>query len=163
MLNSSAEYALEASLLLARAYPDGPRTSAELARELDLPSNFLSKLLNRLRREGILDSRRGPNGGFRLARAPGDVTLAEVIGPFDDVARGRKCLLGRPECRDDSACAAHGRWKRIAERIESFFRETTLDDVGTPAGAGGSGGRGRPVAAAGLRRMDAMAGGEEPA
>lgn len=163
MLNSSAEYALEAALLLAREAPDGRRTSAELAEALELPANFLSKLLARLRREGVLESRRGPRGGFRLARPPGDVSLAEVVGPFDDVVRDRPCLLTRSACRDDLPCAAHERWKSLAGRIRRFFRETTLADlgpgpeVGLPVRSGSSNGaaRGRPA--------DAMARGEEPA
>ena len=68
MLSSSAEYALKATHLLASAPGDGRRTAAELAEALDLPPNFLSKLLNRLRQEGVLESRRGPSGGFLLAR-----------------------------------------------------------------------------------------------
>lgn len=131
MLNSSAEYALKAVHLLARyrSRSDGHRSSEELAEALDLPANFLSKLLGRLREEGILESRPGPRGGFRLAREPGRVTLVEVVEPFDDVVRDRQCLLGRPECRDDAPCAAHESWRELGDRIERFFRETTLADL----------------------------------
>lgn len=137
MLNRSAEYALKATHLLAQAPPEERRTAEGLAAELDLPANFLSKLLGRLRREGILESRRGPRGGFRLAREPAQVTLAEVAGPFDDMVRDRQCLLGRPECRDDSPCAAHARWKELAGRVQRFYRETTLADLDARAGAAG--------------------------
>lgn len=149
MLNSSAEYALKATHLLARIEPGERRTAEELATELDLPANFLSKLLSRLRQRGILESRPGPSGGFRLAREPSEVTLAEVAGPFDDLVRDRQCLLGRPECRDDAPCAAHERWKELADRVERFFRETTLADLdarpraGSPAGNGRRAGEGR--------------------
>lgn len=129
MLNSSAEYALRAAHLLAQGPSRGHRSSEELAEALDLPANFLSKLLRRLREEGVLESRPGPHGGFRLAREPERVTLAEVTGPFDGVVRDRQCLLGRPECRDDVPCAAHERWKALAGEIEGFFRETTLADL----------------------------------
>lgn len=131
MLNRSAEYALRAVHLLAHAPPEGRTTAAELAEALDLPANFLSKLLNRLRQEGIVTSRRGPHGGFRLARPADEVTLAEVVRPFDDVVRDRQCLLGRPECRDDAPCAVHDRWKELAGRVERFFGETTLEDLGS--------------------------------
>ena len=134
MLNRSAEYALRAAHLLAHGAAEGRTTSGELAEALDLPPNFLSKLLNRLRQEGVLESRRGPQGGFRLARPADEVTLAEVVEPFDDVVRDRQCLLGRPECRDDSPCAAHERWKELAGRVERFFRETTLEDLGPGTG-----------------------------
>lgn len=159
MLSSSAEYALKATHLLASAPGDGRRTAAELAEALDLPPNFLSKLLNRLRQEGILESRPGPSGGFRLSRRPDEVTLAEVVGPFDQAARGRLCLLDRRECRDDAPCAAHERWKRLAERIERFFRETTLADLGPRPG----GGNGAEPLASRLPGGDATAREEEPA
>ena len=163
MLNSSAEYALEAAHLLAHEPPDGLRTAGELAEALDLPANFLSKLLNRLRQEGILESRRGPTGGFRLARSPEEVTLAEVVEPFDDVARRRLCLLGRPECRDDSPCAAHEEWRELAQSIERFFRETTLADLGPRPGPGGAGEAGAPARAARASKTDPTPRGEESA
>lgn len=154
MLNSSAEYALKATHLLAHAPPEERRTAEDLAAELDLPPNFLSKLLGRLRREGVLESRPGPSGGFRLARAPSEVTLAEVAAPFDDLVRDRQCLLGRPECRDDSPCAAHERWKGLADRVERFFRETTLADLDARAGAGERAGHGPGAGDAGTAEGD---------
>lgn len=150
MLNRSAEYALRAAHLLAHGAPEGRTTSAELAQALDLPANFLSKLLNRLRQEGVLTSRRGPQGGFRLARPPDEVTLADVIRPFDDVVQDRQCILGHPECRDDTPCAAHERWRDLADRVERFFRETTLEDLGPGSGIEEDFG-GRDAAAGGAR------------
>jgi Rrf2 family iron-sulfur cluster assembly transcriptional regulator len=101
---------------------------SEVAEALSVPRNYLSKTLHQLARAGILESSRGPRGGFRLATSPADLTLARVVGPFLP-AEGRACVLGRARCSDAAPCAAHGRWKLVAERMRTFFGETTVADL----------------------------------
>lgn len=134
MLSKSAEDALRAVHLLAFRPPETPVPAGEIAGLLELPENSLSKLLHRLQREGVLTSRRGPAGGFALARPPAEVALAEVVRPFDDLAEERRCLLGQRECRDDAPCAAHAEWRDVRETVRRFFHETTLADLGPPTG-----------------------------
>jgi Rrf2 family iron-sulfur cluster assembly transcriptional regulator len=139
MLSKSAEYALRALQALAFEPGDGPVPSARLADRAGVPENYLSKVLHRLEQEGVVTSRRGPGGGFTLGRDPAAVALADVIRPFDDTVLDRRCLLGRPECRDDSPCAAHERWLEVAGRVRRFFEETSLEELGPPAaGAAGA-------------------------
>lgn len=133
VLSKSAEDALRAVHLLAHLPPDEPVTAGTIAGALDLPANSLSKLLHRLQREGLLTSRRGPAGGFSLSRQPASIPLAEVIVPFDDLVEERHCLLGRPECRDESPCAAHEGWREVQETMIGFFRDTTLADLAPPS------------------------------
>ena len=133
VLSKSAEDALRAVHLLAHLSTDEPVKAGTIAAALDLPENSLSKLLHRLQREGLLTSRRGPAGGFALSREPTSISLAEVIAPFDDLAEDRHCLLGRPECRDESPCAAHDAWREVQENLIEFFRGTTLADLGPPS------------------------------
>lgn len=135
MLSKSAEYALRALHRLAFAGGEGPVTTARLAEAVGAPENYLSKLLHRLQQEGLVDSRRGRGGGFALARPPAEVTLAQVVAPFDDVME-RRCLLGRSECRDDDPCSAHEAWLEAAGRLRDFFRETTLAELGPPEADG---------------------------
>lgn len=132
MLSKSAEYALRALHALAFEPSDGPVPSTLLAERVGVPENYLSKLLHRLEQEGVVASRRGRGGGFTLGRDPSAVTLADVIRPFDDTVLRRHCLLGRPECRDDSPCAAHDEWLEVAGRVRRFFLETTLEELGPP-------------------------------
>lgn len=135
MLSQTAEYALRAAIRLARPDRGAPVAVGDVARELDVPRNYLSKILHTLAREGVVESVRGPGGGFRLAGAPGAITLLEVVGIFDDLSPGRTCVLGRPECSDADPCPAHGRWAPVAEEIARFLRETTLADVAADADA----------------------------
>ncbi len=129
MLSQTAEYALRAVLLIAASGRDHPIGAGRLAAELGLPQNYLSKTLHVLSRAGVLDSTRGKFGGFRLARPAGAITLLEVVRPFDEISSGRACLLGLPVCSDQTACAAHRKWKRVSERVAEFFRETTVADL----------------------------------
>ncbi len=129
MLSHTAEYALRAALYLAEHGQDRLIQVGEMAEALRIPRNYLSKILHSLTRHGVLRSTRGKSGGFRLARTPDDLYLVQVVGPFDRLGEKRQCLLGRPQCSDRTACAAHARWKELAERTVVFFRETTLAEL----------------------------------
>ncbi len=129
MISKTAEYALRALLHLAREAADRPLRSSQIAEALGVPSNYLSKILHSLARDRILVSERGPRGGFRLARPAQELSLAEVLGPFDAHTTRRFCLLGRPECSDETACPVHDRWKEVSEPVARFFQDTTLGDL----------------------------------
>ncbi|HEY7682709.1 MAG TPA: Rrf2 family transcriptional regulator [Gemmatimonadales bacterium] len=126
-LPQTAEYAIRAVTHIASA--DGEQVRVEdIARALTVPRNYLSKTLHQLARAGILESTRGRGGGFRLAGPAAELTLADVVRPFGLTDQGR-CVLGRPECRDQSPCAAHWRWKATAGQLSAFFSETTIADL----------------------------------
>ena len=133
MLSQTAEYALRAVLAVAAGGGDQPIGAARLAAKLGIPQNYLSKTLHQLARAGVLESTRGKAGGFRLARSPAKISLLEVVSPFDDVTGRKTCLMGQPVCSDHNSCAAHQRWKEVAERTAEFFRETTLADLASEA------------------------------
>lgn len=115
-------------LHLAERPDDQPVRVDDIATALDVPRNYLSKILHVLARRGLLRSARGPRGGFSLAGLASRTTLLEVVDNFDNLDRGH-CLLGRPECRDDDPCPAHGQWKEVAAALHAFFRNTTIADL----------------------------------
>ncbi len=131
MLSQTAEYALRAVLYLADHCDEGPVPVRvdEIAGDLGIPANYLSKTLQTLVKDRVLRSVRGPRGGFCLARTPDQVTLYDVIAPYGDLDADRKCLLGRPECSDRNPCPAHHTWKATSDQLAAFFRTTTLADV----------------------------------
>lgn len=129
MLSGTAEYALRAVVFIARRGGDVPVQADELAEAVDVPRNYLGKVLHQLVRARILRSTRGKHGGFQLARSPRDLTLLEIASLFDRIEGRRRCLLGRPECSDVNPCPVHHQWKATSEQISRFFRETTLADV----------------------------------
>lgn len=134
MLNQTAEYALRAVVHMAGLDPDVRVQASELARVLDVPANYLSKILHQLATNGVLESQRGRHGGFRLARPADRLTLEVVVRPFGAVAARNTCVLGQSVCSDRTACAAHERWKPIKEATNAFLRETTVAQLVPGAG-----------------------------
>lgn len=133
MLSQTAEHALRALLYLARQPEDAAVPADAIARAIDAPRNYLSKTLNTLARQGIVSGTRGPNGGFRLVLRPGEITLARVMEAFADTGVSRKmCLLGGETCSDQTACAAHFRWKEVWREAALPLERTTLADLLAP-------------------------------
>lgn len=104
-----------------------------VARRFDLPESALAKSFQALVRAGVLSSRRGPNGGYRLDREPKDVTLAEVIEALggSDRRHGR-CLLEERQCSAGGTCALHAAAVEADERMRSSLRTLTLADLKMP-------------------------------
>lgn len=128
MLPLTVRYALSAMTVLARRAPELVPVP-DLARELDLPPNYLAKTLDRLRSAGIVEGVRGRSGGFRLLPPPGDVTLADIARVFDaDGPRGQ-CLMGRGACADVGGCPLHADWKAASGPAYAFLEEHTLADA----------------------------------
>jgi Rrf2 family protein len=127
MLTQTAEYALRAVLYVAAADLDRPIRVDEIAEALDIPRNYLSKVMHTLARRGMMVSTRGPSGGFILASPPEAITLAAVIDPFDPLED--RCLLMRRKCNDADPCMAHHQWRGVATQLRSFFRKTTVADL----------------------------------
>ena len=130
MLSQTARYALRAAVFIAERHDLPPMPVKEMAEVLDVPRNYLSKVLHRMAQVGLLTSTRGRGGGFRLSRAPEGVTLGEVIECLEpaDANEGR-CLLGRPECSDEDPCTAHRQWCALRGEVDRFFDTTTLGDL----------------------------------
>lgn len=135
LLSQTAVYALKATLCLAEPSVEGPLRVDDISERLDVPRNYLSKILHALAREGVLESTRGPGGGFTLGRPPQEVTLATVVRLFDSLPDEAGCLLGKERCSDLDPCPAHARWKGVARNVHEFFSHTTLADLAkAPAG-----------------------------
>jgi Rrf2 family protein len=129
ILSATAEYALRAVVHLARQGADAALQAKELAAATGVPLSYMRKILHELTRTGVLDSTRGKHGGFRLAMDTENLPLLDIVSRFDQLQRGRRCLLGRSECSDRDPCPVHDRWKAAAEHVAAFFSETTVGDV----------------------------------
>lgn len=128
MLSQTAEYALRTVVFLA-GRREQPVRIDEIATALDIPRNYLSKVLHRLAQESILASTRGQGGGFRLGSPAERIRLLDVIEPFDHIGSQRRCLLGREVCSDQRACEAHEAWKEVGAQVAAFFAGTTVADL----------------------------------
>ena len=129
MLSQTAEYALRALVLLAERPAGSSARVGELAEALDIPQNYLSKTLHALSRTGVVTSTRGKGGGFALARPASEISLFDVVDPFDRLGSRPSCLMGQGECSEAEACAAHHTWKEVSRKVQAFFLQTTLADL----------------------------------
>lgn len=129
-ISASSDYAVRALLALAALGPE-PVRGEVLAQDQHLPKKFLEAILSTLRRAGIVRSTRGAQGGYSLAREPGEITLGQVIravdGPLAEV-RGR-----RPEETEYEGAAAHlpQVWVAVRAALRTVLDETTLEHVRT--------------------------------
>jgi Rrf2 family protein len=130
VLSSSAAHALRIVAFLAAHGRDGALQGRQLARRVNVPADYLAKVMGRLARAGVVTATRGVSGGYRLARAPRDIRLIDVVLPFEGKRARPGCLLrpNRP-CPDSGACSAHDAWSDVKTTYSRFLETTTLADI----------------------------------
>lgn len=106
-----------------------PLPLAALAEEAKLPRPMLAKVLQQLARAGLVTGRPGPGGGYRLARAPEDIPLIEIIRVWEGEKFGKACLLGLPGCGVDNECPFHNAWGRIRGELMRTFEDNSLQSM----------------------------------
>ena len=127
MFSQTAEYALRAAVYLAM-HPEGLVGSGLLAKHTKVPHGYLSKVLNDLVDAGIANSRRGPSGGFCLARPASEITVLNVINAVDPIRRISTCPLGIPS-HGPQLCRLHRRLDDAIATVESALAASTLADM----------------------------------
>ena len=127
MLNQTAVYAVRAMGFLAQQEPGELVLSSTIADEMDIPRNFLSKILNRLAQAGLIHTTRGRSGGVALARPASEILLNDVVQLFMKVNDYKQCFLGMSKC--DGSCGLHLRWRIISEQFEQMLNDTTIDQI----------------------------------
>jgi Rrf2 family protein len=128
-ISAKAEYAVRAAVELAAATDEKPVKAERIATAQDIPLNFLENILSELRHAGIVRSHRGAEGGFRLSKAPDEVTIADVIraveGPLASVRGGPP-----EEAAYEGSAAALGRvWIAVRANLRGVLERVTVADV----------------------------------
>lgn len=124
-LTTRGRYAVTAMLDLALQAQGPAVTLAELARRNRLSSAYLEQLLASLRRAGLVDSARGPGGGYRLARPPAEITVAQVIAMVNEDVDATRCG-GARDCHDGGPCLTHDLWEDLTRHVQDFLASVTL-------------------------------------
>jgi Rrf2 family protein len=129
VINISARVDYGVRVLCALAASDDPMTSEQLAASQDLPHKYLESILTDLRRGGLLVSKRGADGGYRLARPAASITLADVVGPL--VGTIAEVRGERPERTTYAGPAEHLRsvWFVMRDRLEAVLDQITIDRI----------------------------------
>jgi len=124
---AKVDYGMRA--LLALAERGEPTTSEALATAQDLPAKFLGSIMNDLRRAGLVASQRGAEGGYRLARSAGEISVADVMRALDGPLAEVRGL--RPEDATYQGAATHLQdvWVAVRASLRSVLEEATLQDI----------------------------------
>lgn len=126
----TAEYAVRAIAFIASTYGGAPVRVKDVARATSIPANYLSKILNNLAHVGLLQSTRGPLGGFTLAIPPQHISLGTIAEMFSRDDR-QQCILGGGRCGERQQCAVHQRWLPVATQVREFLDNTTISQLVT--------------------------------
>ncbi|MCW3031714.1 MAG: Rrf2 family transcriptional regulator, cysteine metabolism repressor [Solirubrobacteraceae bacterium] len=137
MFSTKAEYGVRVMVELARRSDGEPIPLAEIAANDGLPLAYLEHLVARLRKAGLVDSRRGSRGGYLLARPAAQITMAEVVEALEGSIAPIECISQAPdgtivcarESTRDHVCPTKLLWTRVRLSIVSTLRETTLAEL----------------------------------
>ena len=130
-VTAKGEYATQAVLYLALQYP-GVLTIHEIAQRHHIPLKYLEQILLELKRGGVLESRRGVNGGYTLARAPEKISVGEVLRIVDGAFAESSCIhnemLGGV-CVEGESCGLKQTWRHVQEAVEKILFATSFEEV----------------------------------
>jgi Rrf2 family cysteine metabolism transcriptional repressor len=137
MFSTKAEYGVRVMVELARRAGDEPVPLAEIAEHDGLPLAYLEHLVARLRKAGLVDSRRGSRGGYLLARPAPKISMAEVVEALEGSIAPIECISQDPDgsivCSRESGprhpCPTKFLWTRVQTSIVQTLQDTTLDDL----------------------------------
>jgi Rrf2 family protein len=134
MLTAKGKYGLKALVHLASLPPGETTQAIDIADATNIPKKFLDAILGELRNAGIVYSKKGPGGGYVLARAPGDIQIGHVIrtldGPLAPIAcASRTAFHPCPDCKDVKACAVRLAMTKVRDAMSEILDRMTVADM----------------------------------
>jgi Rrf2 family cysteine metabolism transcriptional repressor len=124
------DYCLKALIMLAERYPSNhPRRVDEIAEAQGIPENYLRRLLIELKRGGLVNSQKGPNGGYLLARPPSRITMIDVVHIIEGDYVPVECLEEHAAgalCRPGDGCTMREVWTEVRDSVNAILARTTL-------------------------------------
>ena len=127
-LTSKGRYAVRAILDLTFNSNGKPVRLQEISERQKISLSYLEQLFGKLRRHQIVESVRGPGGGYFLARPSQDISIADIIVAVDEPLDATKCG-GKANCHDDRQCVTHNLWTGLNESIYAYLSAVSLKQV----------------------------------
>jgi Rrf2 family cysteine metabolism transcriptional repressor len=132
-LSVKGEYALRALLVLGLHDGDGVVGISRISKEQNIPQRFLEQILTDLKSAGLVQSRRGISGGYRLARPPEEISLAEVVRHIEGALAPISCVseqyYEKCSCPDEARCAIRSVMKEIRDATVRLAEQVSLADI----------------------------------
>jgi len=130
-LTSKGRYAVMAMADLAKNYVKEPTSLTEISLRQGISISYLEQLFLKLRKNNLVQSTRGPSGGYILSKPPGEIKLLSIISAVDEKIKTVKCKKeSKKGCNGKSIkCITHNLWDDLEVYINKFFEDNTLKDI----------------------------------
>jgi Rrf2 family transcriptional regulator, iron-sulfur cluster assembly transcription factor len=129
-MSTKGRYAVMAMIDIGQNSNGSPVSLSEIADRQDISQEYLEQLFSKLRRAGLVESSRGPGGGYRLARDSGDIAVSDIILAVDEALRVTRCSGDAVDgCVKGQQCSAHDLWSSLGRQMMHFLGSITLEDV----------------------------------
>ena len=127
-LTTKGRYAVTAILDLALHDAKGPINLADIALRQGISLAYLEQLFSKLKKNGLIESSRGPGGGYRLKRSAEEISVADVINAVDEPVDATRCG-GQQNCQGELRCLTHDLWEDLNNQISQFLNNVTLGEL----------------------------------
>jgi len=129
MFSNSTQYAIRTIVYMAKNDKKGKKTVVNMAKELNIPQPYLSKVLQQLSKSGIISSTKGRGGGFFLSEQDIQRPLIDVVICIEGHNVFDKCVLGLNECSDSNPCFLHRQFKEFKKSVEKSVSEQSVENL----------------------------------
>jgi len=131
LLPKTSTYALRAVLYIASTGIEQQYIPIKkISDDLNISFHFLTKIFQILSQHGLMTSYRGPAGGIALAKPASEISLIEIITALEGTDFFEGCILGLPNCGDETPCPLHEYWGKMRNELKDIFEQTSLDELG---------------------------------
>ncbi|MES2820749.1 MAG: Rrf2 family transcriptional regulator [Pseudomonadota bacterium] len=127
-LTTKGRYAVTAMLDLAFHDHQGPVSLADISQRQGVSISYLEQLFAKLRRCKLVNSVRGPGGGYRLAGGPAAISVGQIVEAVNDSMDATRCL-GQGDCQQGEVCLTHHLWSDLSDRLQQFLNDISLADL----------------------------------
>ncbi len=130
MISNTSKYAIRAVIYLALFASEEKKSGIkEISAALDIPTPFLGKILQMLAKKNILNSSKGPHGGFSLQRPAMDISIMDIIEIIDGTDFFNTCVIRTTKCSHEAPCSMHDKVAPLQREIKSLFMTETIADL----------------------------------
>ena len=126
--SKKCEYGLQAVLYLAVLEENYICSSEEISNKLSIPKEFTSKILQNLTESGLIESRKGKSGGFKIAKETSKIKLIDIVEAIDGVEIFSNCVMGFQHCTSEKKCPLHNEWDKIITKAYLMLSRETIDE-----------------------------------
>ena len=128
-ISTKGQYGVRAMFDLAMCYGQGPVSISKIAGNQEISVAYLEQLFSTLRKAGLIHSIRGAQGGFELAKPPGEISIGAVLLPLEGEIAPVKCVRDEVVCSSSCACPSRLIWKNLNDKVNCLLDSISLQDM----------------------------------